>query len=115
MASPYASLKSPAPRGRTALARTGAGARRPDSRAAGIDAITYTPPLWKKMKRFVLRGLTTKERLLLTLRYCERLTFAEIGVVLELPERRVAQLHRNVVQRVRKWVTGDGKNRPQVA
>lgn len=67
------------------------------------------------MKRFVLRGLTTKERLLITLRYCERLTMAEIAIILEMPEARVVELHRNVVQRVRKWVLGDHGNRPRVA
>ena len=115
MASQYASLASPGVRSRARLSRRDAVARGGRSQTAVADAITYTPPLWKKMKRFVMRGLTTKERLLLTLRYCERLTFTEIGVVLEMPETRVAELHRNVVQRVRKWVLGERKNRTQVA
>ena len=115
MGSQYASLAPPSVKSRVALGKNSAVVRRGRLPSAAVEAITYTPPLWKKMKRFVLRGLTTKERLLIALRYCERLTFAEIGVVLEMPEARVTELHRNVVQRVRKWVLGERKNRTQVA
>jgi hypothetical protein len=115
MASQYASLASPGVKRRSGLSRGSVVTRDGRSQTAVVEAITYTPPLWKKMKRFVLRGLTTKERLLLSLRYCERLTFTEIAVVLEMPESRVAELHRNVVQRVRKWVLDERKNRTQVA
>ncbi len=115
MASQYTSLASPGVRRPARFSKRNPVARSGRSQTAVVDAITYTPPLWKKMKRFVMRGLTTKERLLLTLRYGEQLTFAEIAVVLEMPETRVAELHRNVAQRVRKWVLGERKNRTQVA
>ncbi len=115
MASQCASLKSPAVKRRESPSRATEPAPRSSGRPAAVEAITYTPPPWKKLKRFVQRGLTTKERLLITLRYCERLTMAEIGIILEMPEPRVVELHRNVVQRVRKWVLGDRKNRSQVA
>jgi DNA-directed RNA polymerase specialized sigma24 family protein len=82
--------------------------------AAAFEAITYTPPPWKKLKRFLLRGLTTKERLIVTLKYCERLTFAEIGAVLELPEKQVAALHRDIVRRVRRWVLADRNDDPSL-
>lgn len=94
------------------MARGTAPTRRAGVQAAAFEAITYTPPPWKKLKRFLLRGLTTKERLIVTLKYCERLTFAEIGAVLELPEKQVAALHRDIVRRVRRWVLADGNDYP---
>jgi DNA-directed RNA polymerase specialized sigma24 family protein len=115
MASQCASLKPPALKRRESLSRTGTPAPRANAHPSAVEAITYTPPPWKKLKRFVRRGLTTKERLLVTLRYCERLTMAEIGIILEMPEARVTELHHNVVQRVRKWVLGERKSRSQVA
>lgn len=107
MASQYAGLKSPPARKREIPSRAAASSRRAGLQAAAFEAITYTPPPWKKLKRFLLRGLTTKERLIITLKYCERLTFAEIGVVLALPEKQVAALHRDIVRRVRRWVLSD--------
>lgn len=107
MASQYAGLKSPPVRKREIPSRAATPSRRSGLQAAAFEAITYTPPPWKKLRRFLLRGLTTKERLIITLKYCERLTFAEIGAVLELPEKQVAALHRDIVRRVRRWVLAD--------
>jgi DNA-directed RNA polymerase specialized sigma24 family protein len=84
------------------------------SHSADRVSLSDSPP-WKKLKRFVRRGLTTKERLLITLRYCENLTMAEIGAVLEMPEARVVELHQNVLERVKTWVLGRKKNRARVA
>ncbi|NLE60271.1 MAG: hypothetical protein GX616_18125 [Planctomycetes bacterium] len=115
MASPYASLKSSPARGREILPRAAGPSRRAGSQSAAFEAITYTPPPWKKLKRFLLRGLTTKERLIITLKYCERLTFGEIAAVLEMPEKHVSSLHRNIVRRVRRWVLTDSDDCPKVA
>jgi DNA-directed RNA polymerase specialized sigma24 family protein len=114
MASPYAGLQSPPARRREILARGTPPTRRAGVQATAFEAITYTPPPWKKLKRFLLRGLTTKERLIVTLKYCERLTFAEIGAVLELPEKQVAALHRDIVRRVRRWVLADRDDDPSL-
>lgn len=58
------------------------------SRAMLIDLIT--------------RGLTREERLVLILYYCEDLTMAEIGAVLDLSESRVSQIHKDLLERLRK-------------
>lgn len=52
------------------------------------------------MKDFVMRGLTREERLLLTLYYVEDLTMSEIGLVLDLSESRVSQIHKDVLGRL---------------
>ncbi len=50
----------------------------------------------------ITKGLTREERLVLILYYYENLTMAEIGVVLDLSESRVSQIHKDVLQRLRK-------------
>ncbi|MGQ9650822.1 MAG: FliA/WhiG family RNA polymerase sigma factor [Phycisphaerae bacterium] len=60
----------------------------PLSRAMLIDLVT--------------RGLTREERLVLVLYYCEDLTMAEIGAVLDLSESRVSQIHKDLLERLRK-------------
>ena len=95
------------------------GATAPIRRTQPTPTATIPPPdigaTWKKLKRFVKRGLTTKERLLITLHYCENLTMAEIGAVLEMPESRVVEIHRNVLSRVKTWVVGNKKTKVRVA
>ena len=51
---------------------------------------------------YLTRGLTREERLVLVLYYYEDLTMAEIGVVLNLSESRVSQIHKDILQRLRQ-------------
>jgi RNA polymerase sigma factor for flagellar operon FliA len=55
---------------------------------------------------FVTRGLSREERLVLILYYYEDLTMAEIGLVLDLSESRVSQIHKDVVTRLRNRFKG---------
>jgi DNA-directed RNA polymerase specialized sigma24 family protein len=115
MASQCASVRPLAGRRRDSSYTPAAPIKRtPPSPATG-KSTSNNSPAWKKLKRFVRRGLTSKERLLITLHYCENLTLAEIGAVLEMPEARVAELHRNVLERVRTWVVGRKKTKVRVA
>lgn len=49
-----------------------------------------------------VRTLSEKEQLLLALYYQEGLTLKEIGLVLEVSESRVCQLHGRIIQKLRK-------------
>ena len=51
---------------------------------------------------FIARGLSREERLVLVLYYTEGLTMAEIGLVLDLSESRVSQIHKDVIHRLRR-------------
>jgi len=51
---------------------------------------------------FITRGLNREERLVLVLYYTEGLTMAEIGLVLDLSESRVSQIHKDVICRLRR-------------
>lgn len=51
---------------------------------------------------FITRGLVQEERLVLVLYYYEGLTMAEIGVILDLSESRVSQIHKEVLTRLRQ-------------
>ncbi|NLX22962.1 MAG: sigma-70 family RNA polymerase sigma factor [Phycisphaerae bacterium] len=53
------------------------------------------------LTEFITRGLSREERLVLILYYYEDLTMAEIGVVLDLSESRVSQIHKDVIGRLR--------------
>ncbi len=55
---------------------------------------------------FITRGLSREERLVLILYYYEDLTMAEIGVVLDLSESRVSQIHKDVITRLRNRFKG---------
>jgi len=48
------------------------------------------------------RGLSREERLVLLLYYYEELTMAEIGLVLNLSESRVSQIHKEILLRLRQ-------------
>ncbi len=50
----------------------------------------------------ITKGLSREERLVLILYYYENITMAEIGAVLNLSESRVSQIHKEVLQRLRK-------------
>lgn len=54
------------------------------------------------LTELITKGLTCEERLVLMLYYYEDLTMAEIGAVLDLSESRVSQIHKEVLQRLRK-------------
>lgn len=64
---------------------------------------------------YITRGLTREERLVLILYYYEELTMAEIGLVLDLSESRVSQIHKDVLQRLRQRFNATAKNREMVA
>lgn len=51
---------------------------------------------------YITRGLNREERLVLILYYTEGLTMAEIGLVLDLSESRVSQIHKDVIARLRR-------------
>ncbi len=51
---------------------------------------------------YIARGLNREERLVLILYYTEGLTMAEIGMVLDLSESRVSQIHKDVIARLRR-------------
>lgn len=55
---------------------------------------------------YITRGLTREERLVLILYYYEDLTMAEIGLVLDLSESRVSQIHKDVLARLRQRFSG---------
>lgn len=56
----------------------------------------------KLLTDHIERGLAREERLILTLYYFEGLTMAEIGVVLNLSESRVSQIHKDILLRLRQ-------------
>jgi len=58
------------------------------------------------LTEFITRGLSQEERLVLILYYYEDLTMAEIGVVLDLSESRVSQIHKDVIMRLRNRFKG---------
>ena len=81
--------------------RTGRGASR--SWDLG-DADQEDPSM--RVARHVLtehltKGLAREERLVLVLYYFEELTMAEIGLVLNLSESRVSQIHKDILGRLR--------------
>ena len=51
---------------------------------------------------YITRGLSREERLVLVLYYYEDLTMAEIGLVLNLSESRVSQIHKEILTRLRQ-------------
>jgi RNA polymerase sigma factor for flagellar operon FliA len=54
------------------------------------------------LSRRITKGLAREERLVLVLYYFEEMTMAEIGSVLNLSESRVSQIHKEILQRLRK-------------
>jgi len=50
----------------------------------------------------ITKGLSREERLVLMLYYFEELTMAEIGLVLNLSESRVSQIHKDILGRLRQ-------------
>lgn len=62
----------------------------------------------KMLTEYVTRGLNREERLVLVLYYYEGLTMAEIGMVLDLSESRVSQIHKDVIERLRRRFRDEG-------
>lgn len=54
------------------------------------------------LTEYITKGLNREERLVLVLYYTEGLTMAEIGLVLDLSESRVSQIHKDVIARLRR-------------
>jgi RNA polymerase sigma factor for flagellar operon FliA len=59
------------------------------------------------LTEYLTRGLSREERLVLILYYFEELTMAEIGSILNLSESRVSQIHKDVLNRLRKRVPSE--------
>jgi len=88
---------------------TGVGERFHDDTPAGwtpgLNGMDHLSPIAQaKLTEYVRKKLTTEERLVIMLRYCEELTASEIAAVLRIPESRVAQVHDDVVARVTRWL-----------
>lgn len=58
---------------------------------------------------YITKGLGREERLVLILYYTEGLTMAEIGLVLDLSESRVSQIHKDVISRLRRRFRDGGE------
>ncbi len=56
----------------------------------------------KDMMAVLTRALTPKERMILEYYYLKGLTLREIGMLMELTESRVCQIHSNVIKRLRE-------------
>lgn len=63
----------------------------------------------KMLTDYLTKGLNREERLVLVLYYTEGLTMAEIGLVLDLSESRVSQIHKDVIQRLRRRFKDEGQ------
>jgi RNA polymerase sigma factor for flagellar operon FliA len=58
----------------------------------------------KKILVKVIKKLPEKARLAITLYYFERLTFKEIGKILNVSESRISQIHSETCERMRKLI-----------
>jgi RNA polymerase sigma factor for flagellar operon FliA len=56
----------------------------------------------KDLKELMTRGLNRAERLILILYYYEEMTMKEIGMVLDLSESRVSQMHSAILTRLKE-------------
>lgn len=63
------------------------------------------PAVHQQLLAFVQRELSTEERLIIMLRYCEALTMTEIAAVLRKPVGDVTHVHDQIVARVKEWMT----------
>lgn len=57
------------------------------------------------LTEYLTEGLSREEKLVLVLYYFEEMTMAEIGMVLNLSESRVSQIHKEVLGRLRRRMT----------
>lgn len=71
-----------------------------------IEDFKSTSPLSALEKKELIelstRGLSRKEKLVVVLYYLEELTMKEIGLVLDLSESRVCQIHHRIVYRLKR-------------
>ena len=58
---------------------------------------------------FLMNGLSRTERLIIVLYYYEQLTMKEIGVVLDLSESRVSQMHSGILARLMRELVRGGQ------
>ncbi|MCA8940379.1 MAG: sigma-70 family RNA polymerase sigma factor, partial [Planctomycetes bacterium] len=56
----------------------------------------------KELLNLATRGLSRKEKLIVLLYYLEELTMKEIGVVLDLSESRVCQIHNRIIAQLQR-------------
>ena len=61
-----------------------------------------TPVSREMLAEHITKGLAREERLVVVLYYFEQLTMAEIGLVLNLSESRVSQIHKDILGRLRQ-------------
>jgi len=54
----------------------------------------------------VLQKMSKKEQLVIQLYYFEELSLKEIAQILEISESRISQIHKNVIQKLRKELNG---------
>lgn len=67
------------------------------------DVPTPTSNLEKReLIELATRGLSRKEKLIVILYYLEELTMKEIGLVLDLSESRVCQIHHRIIYRLKE-------------
>lgn len=71
-----------------------------DEKAEGPLSMTSK----KDFIEYIKKNLTTKERYILMLYYFDDLTLKEIGVILELSESRVCQLHARLLVKLRNYL-----------
>ena len=53
------------------------------------------------LRRFITKGLSRSERLIVVLYYYEQMTMKEIGMTLDLSESRVSQMHSSILERLK--------------
>jgi RNA polymerase sigma factor for flagellar operon FliA len=63
----------------------------------------------------ICRGLNDTERLLIMMYYGENLSLAKIGLILELSESRVSQIHKDVIARLQQRFRNDAEAEKLVA
>jgi RNA polymerase sigma factor FliA len=70
---------------------------------ADQDAVAPTNNLEKReLVELATRGLSRNEKLIVILYYLEELTMKEIGLVLDLSESRVCQIHHRIIYRLKE-------------
>ncbi len=80
------------------------------SRSETIEDNRHPGPLTalekKELVSLATRGLSRKEKLIVILYYLEELTMKEIGLVLDLSESRVCQIHNRVIAQLKRQLDG---------
>jgi len=75
------------------------------TRSESLEDIRNPGPLTalekKELVSLATRGLSRKEKLIIILYYLEELTMKEIGIVLQLSESRVCQIHNRIIAQLK--------------